>query len=212
MSNQAPPSTAGYRARQAATAAYAKTNYPAMALLFIGASDYSAARCCLFHGLFSGLQLGTQAIEKKMKGCIKVLDPSIKTSTLSHNLIGLNQTLRQLRSPAEYPDEADLSRFVTFYQARYAHDRSNNPNPHPSASSHEDLNLLDKLMTHLLMNSPPFPGRYRAGVFGRISSVVLAEGFQPPDAQWIVRDNNPLAAEIPKFATAMRSEFDSSQP
>jgi hypothetical protein len=47
--------------------------------------DYLACRVCLLNGLFPGLRLGAEAIEKYLKGFVLYADPSHKKKYL-HNI------------------------------------------------------------------------------------------------------------------------------
>ena len=62
---------------------FASENLKAMKFLNIATQDYIAARCCLINGLFSGLVLSAQAVEKYSKAYNLFLTPSKNTRKLS---------------------------------------------------------------------------------------------------------------------------------
>lgn len=49
---------------------FARKNKAAMLMVDVAAKDYVACRCCLINGLFTGLVLGAQTVEKMLKGYI----------------------------------------------------------------------------------------------------------------------------------------------
>ena len=55
-------------------------------LLNVAAHDYAAARCLLFNGMFEGLVLGAQAIEKCLKAYLIFADPQRPVKALNHSL------------------------------------------------------------------------------------------------------------------------------
>src|ERR1700730_8597730 len=55
-------------------------------LLRAAAHDYAAARCLLFNGMFEGLVLGAQAIEKCLKAYLIFDNPQRPVKALSHSL------------------------------------------------------------------------------------------------------------------------------
>lgn len=50
----------------------------ALEFMAVATDDYTACRCCLLHGLFPGLRLGAEAVEKYLKAFILFHDPSVE--------------------------------------------------------------------------------------------------------------------------------------
>src|ERR1700731_1209194 len=63
-----------------------KEHSRATLLLRVAAHDYAAARCLLFNGMFEGLVLGAQAIEKTLKAYLIFNDPNRPVRALQHSL------------------------------------------------------------------------------------------------------------------------------
>src|ERR1700733_257559 len=55
-------------------------------LLRAAAHDYAAARCLLFNGMFEGLSLGAQVIEKYLKAYLIFADPKRDVRAFLHSL------------------------------------------------------------------------------------------------------------------------------
>ncbi len=183
---------------------FARQNRRYLNLLNIAASDYAGARCCLLNGVGSGLQLGSQAIEKTMKAFIALTDKYIDTTKLSHDLNKLNNQLEALGSTANISDKKDLDRWMEFYNARYSFDRKGNEIRQLSSSSLEETNLLDKIMTHLVANTPDFPAKFQCGVYALISQKFGSRTYTVGAGFWIRAHNLPMMAQL----SAVDKEID----
>lgn len=179
----------------------------AMMLADRGASDYCGARCCLLNGVFSGLELGAQAVEKHLKAMLAFKDPNENPRKFEHNLLPFAQQVESRGIALLSPHFKTLERLQAHYQARYP----DNPGQ-PSTASTAELVEVDVLMNHLLESMPiPREVSLRSGVFARAigsakSQVISAEEY------WLVRENPILQAKIPQLTEEVLAWFASAHP
>lgn len=174
---------------------YSKNSY-AMQMLMSAVPDYMAARCCLLYGLFSGLYLGSLAIEKTLKGIISIETKSKPRNI--HNLVKLKDMLQKEKDYGlnEYTDF--LNKLFGDYQARY-HD---NPDRSMGMST-DELHQLDDLWVYLI-NAFPAPDeiKYR--------SIFFAFLFEPQASLYanVMKQNNKaLARELKSYGRKYKEVF-----
>ena len=168
---------------------FARANKKAMLLLHTAAQDYAAARCLLLNGLFSGLPLGAQAIEKFLKPSILFSDPD-KCVNNTHNLPALLERAERL-----LPDLSSLAfsviadEFYGYYQMRYP----DNPN-RPSHASTGKFHDLDRMIIGLNINLPcPRNPKVRSGLFAEVTCSLNQLNDVSRVELWIKQDNLTLA-------------------
>jgi len=160
-----------------------------MLLLLTASHDYAAARCLLLNGLFSGLPLGAQAIEKLLKAAILFADP-VKAVDKTHNLSSL-----LVRAECLFPSLKPLSlgaiasEFFGYYQMRYP----DNPN-YPSHASTGKFRDLDTMVIGLNFNLPcPRNVKMRSGLFAELTHSLNHLNDVSRAERWIKQDNLALA-------------------
>jgi hypothetical protein len=82
--------------------------------------DYAACRCCLLNGLFPGLRLGAEAIEKYLKAFVLYGDPSLRVKNYLHSikdLVSVASSLERRFDAARFGHVID--RLETHYRHRY---------------------------------------------------------------------------------------------
>lgn len=161
----------------------------ATTLMKVAAHDYAAARCVLLNGMFEGLVLGAQAIEKTLKAYLILDDPQRPVKKLQHSL-------PQLLAEADsiFP-HLELKRFTPMaesfrrhYQARYPDNADASAN-----KSTVEIRALDELMIFLSENIPcPHNVKYRAGIYPLITFSLSPSGTVTPWERWIKEDNQSL--------------------
>ncbi|MBE0472357.1 MAG: HEPN domain-containing protein [Methyloprofundus sp.] len=162
---------------------FCRQNKLACMLLLTAAEDYAAARCCLIGGLFSGLQLASQSVEKLIKASILLHHPEADIRRqYGHDvpslLKGLESILKQQFDP-KYHQIAD--KLLLHYNGRYP----DNPNRAMSASNTE-LDGIDELCFFLTSELKlPSELKNRVGILGRISN----DSTHGPEHLWITQHN-----------------------
>lgn len=113
-----------------------------------GTEDYAAARCCLINGLFSGLPIAAQAVEKFLKANIYFLDPTYSKKR-KHDLIALAKDLKDLEP--SFPFEKYhilLLKLINYYEARYPENKNS------ATTSTALIYELDPLMIYIAETVP----------------------------------------------------------
>ena len=63
-----------------------RTHRDAVEFVIAATDDYVACRCCLLNGLFPGLRLGAEALEKYLKAFVLYGDPSLDVRKHNHRI------------------------------------------------------------------------------------------------------------------------------
>ncbi len=168
---------------------FARANQKAMLLLRTAAHDYAAARCLLLNGLFSGLPLGAEAIEKFLKATILFADPG-KAVDKIHDLPSLlvqAECLLPILKPLSLG--AIASEFFEYYKTRYP-DNPNQPSHRSTGKFHE----LDTMVIGLNINLPcPRNVKMRSGFFAEVTNSLNHPKSASQIEHWIRHDNLALA-------------------
>ncbi|MBI1868827.1 MAG: hypothetical protein HYS06_11135 [Methylocystis sp.] len=166
-------------------------------LLRVATQDYAASRCLLLNGLFPGLVLGAQAIEKFLKAYLLFNDPNLKVRGLSHSLPDILKDTGSLFPQLQLSRFAPLvEKFVAHYAARYP----DNPDGSISKTT-ADLFELDPFVVFLNENMPcPRNVKYRTGFYERITFSLEYMSTVPPEEFWIKHNNRALAPLLPRIA------------
>jgi HEPN domain-containing protein len=171
---------------------FARSNQKAMGFFMAATGDYAAARCCLINGLFSGLVLSAQAVEKLLKGYLLVKKPEIDARKISHNLPEL------LTQVMEADSSLDLSKFQPLivrlkqhYQTRYP----DNSDASTSMSTGEMIEI-DELIFYINQNLPvPDEIKFRSGIYGAILWSKV-NGYVSGEERWIKENNQAIQSEL----------------
>ena len=176
---------------------YARRHSGATLLLLTAAHDYAAARCLLLNGLFGGLVLGAQAIEKLLKAYILFADPRREVKkAFRHSLTKLLQETDKLYPHLCFSEQAPLvQKFSGHYAARYPDD--------PAASKSmttADLFELDEFVIFLNENLPcPRNVKYRSGLYALITFSLGLGNSVTQWEEWVKAANQPLAPLLPRI-------------
>lgn len=171
---------------------FSRLNQAAMLLMHRGTSDYVGCRCCLLNGVFSGLELGAQAVEKHLKAMLLFAEPGSNARSFNHKLPLLVKAIHEKRIADLSGHLETIEKLQSHYQARYP----DNPGKATSASTGE-LQSIDSLMGDILEGMPvPEEVMLRSGVYVR--AIASSEGtIVFPDEKWLLVNNSSLAAKVP---------------
>ena len=176
---------------------YARTNLNALQMIHNAVSDYIAARCLLVNGLFPGLVLAAQSVEKYFKGYILLLEPNKNTRKFAHNITDLKKEVQSLKDFKLDQFNDFLSRLEKHYLTRYP----DNKNKSTSQSTGELIDL-DELIIYLNENLPvPDEIKFRSGLY--IKLFVHLEHKLPtmiPEGHWVITNNQPINLIIKELA------------
>ena len=75
---------------------FSSDNHDAMLLIHQATDEYISARCLLLNGLFPGLILAAQSVEKYIKGFILLVDRTKNLRSFSHNFNKLFDELKKI--------------------------------------------------------------------------------------------------------------------
>jgi len=182
----------------------------ATVLLRVGALDYAAARCVLLNGMFEGLVLGAQAIEKTLKSYLLLNDPKRSVKALSHSLPRLLHETTTLFPHLPVQRFAPLvEKFRAYYQTRYP----DNPDAAKDKTT-GDVRGLDELIIFLSENMPcPYHVKYRAGIYPLITaSIDLGRSEITSYERWIKYDNHALLPLLPRINSEHRAVMRALYP
>lgn len=180
---------------------FARINQLAMMMMHQATSDYVGCRCCLLNGVFSGFELGAQAVEKHLKAMLLFADPSSSVRNFSHKLPSLVKTVQDKGIADLSKHSATILKLEGYYQARYP----DNPRSNTSSST-EELALIDVLIMEILEKMPiPSEVLLNSGVYARaIASSDRTVVF--PDEKWLLSHNVILQAKAP-FLVQQKREW-----
>jgi len=189
---------------------FANEHSRATLLLRVAAHDYAAAGCLLFNGMFEGLVLGAQAIEKCLKAYLIFADPQRPVKALNHSLPKPLTEATALFPQLPLQGFVPLAeKFRRHYQARYP------DNPDASTiKATADLRELDEFIIFLNENMPcPHNVKYRAGIYPLITFSLGYKATVTTWESWIKNDNlslSPLVLRInAEFAMVMKELYPS---
>jgi hypothetical protein len=172
---------------------FARNNRGAVFMADVASGDYVACRCCLINGLFSGLVLGAQAVEKFLKAYILLKNPSKNMKAFSHKLMDLTREAESLDSNLDLKGFYPLiDRLSQYYQTRYP----DNPNQ-PSSMTTAELIEIDKLIIYINNHLPmPDEVKYRSGIYARLFSSKdrTAADIIWPEEFWLANQNQAISS------------------
>ena len=97
-----------------------RTHRDAVEFVIAATDDYVACRCCLLNGLFPGLRLGAEALEKYLKAFVLYGDPSLDVRKHNHrigDLASVASSLVPRFNAVQFRQVID--RLETHYRRRY---------------------------------------------------------------------------------------------
>ena len=171
------------------TKTFARSNQKAMLLLLTATHDYAAARCLLLNGLFSGLPVGAQAIEKFLKASILFAEPTKNIPNTHHlpRLLAIAEGLIPDLIPLSLSSTAQ--HFYECYQTRYP-DNSNQPISMDTGKREQ----LDEMVIAINSHLPcPRNVKMRSGLFAGITFSLNRLNSESPTERWVKQGNLALA-------------------
>jgi hypothetical protein len=171
---------------------YARKNLYATMMFGSAGEDYIACRCCLLGGLFAGLRLGSEAVEKMLKAYIYLATGAKSKLTRSerHNPYLLKRELI-----ATHPDpkldsfDDPLRKLYGHYQRRYY----DNPDQLREASC-EELSYVDDLFIYLVETLPmPDEVKYRGMFFAFLCD---EKARRYTNYHWATHNNRALQGKL----------------
>ncbi|MGH9607329.1 MAG: HEPN domain-containing protein [Terracidiphilus sp.] len=165
-------------------------------LLHTAAHDYADARCLLLNGLFGGLALGAQAMEKLLKAYLLLKDPTWKVKALGHSVATLLEESATLYPNLGLPEYSALvEKFRGHYAARYPDDPAGS-----KSMTTADLLELDEFIIFLNENLPcPRNVKYRTGLYPLITFSLGPAGTVTPWERWIKERNQSLVPHLQRI-------------
>jgi hypothetical protein len=168
---------------------FSRQHIKAVEFVMAATEDYAACRCCLLNGLFSGLYLGAEAVEKYLKAFLLFVDPSIDVKKeYSHGITKLAAKASSVKPGF------DLSRFTKVLDRLQMHYNNRYPD-HPKFkrdASTDELIAIDELIL-LIVNSITIPEVPKLRNFGYF--YIACCPWQPqmnPLKDWLERENLAL--------------------
>jgi hypothetical protein len=166
------------------------TTYRAAAeFLELGTDDYVASRCCLLNGVFPGLRLGAEAVEKYLKAFVLYIDPARKLRKYDHGIKDVAAAASELRPNFDLKHFAHIiDRLETHYRHRYP----DAPDFKHDART-DELPGIDELVLYIY-GSLPIPEVPKLHTYGYYSFVCRASiRAMEPYKKWLERDNIALS-------------------
>jgi HEPN domain-containing protein len=127
-----------------------RTHLEAVKFMTAATDDYVACRCCLLNGLFPGLRLGAEAVEKYLKAFVLFANRSLDVKKYNHRIKDLASEASHLTpgfNPVQFAQVID--RLETHYRNRYP----NVPAFKRDASTGE-LTGIDEFVLHICDSFP----------------------------------------------------------
>lgn len=186
---------------------FAQKHSRATLLLLKAAHDYAEARCLLLNGLFGGLAIGAQTIEKLLKAYLLLHNPTRNVRGFLHSIESLLKEADSLYPQLTLSKYAPLTkRFAAHYATRYPDD----PNASTSMSTAE-LSELDEFVIFLNENLPcPRNVKYKSGLYALITFSLSQGATITSWEHWIKTGNqalDPLVARINSDWKAVLTEL-----
>jgi hypothetical protein len=122
-----------------------RANCEAGEFVIAATDDYAACRCCLLNGLFPGLRLGAEAIEKYLKAFVLYGDPSRKVKNYLHSIKDLASVASSLEPRF---DAVQFGHVIDRLETHYRHRYPNVPDFKHDASTSE-LVGIDEIVLNI---------------------------------------------------------------
>ena len=165
-----------------------RANSEAVKFITAATDDYAACRCCLLNGLFPGLRLGAEAIEKYLKAFVLYADPSLKVKNYLHSIKDLVSVALSLESSF---DAARFGQVIDRLETHYRHRYPNVPDFKHDASTSE-LVGIDEMVLQIseCLPIPEVPKFRNYGYFFFVCCSWLPS--MDPYKKWLEQDNVAL--------------------
>jgi HEPN domain-containing protein len=186
---------------------FARQNRDGMGLYSEAADDYVAARCCLMNGLFTGLRLASESVEKLLKAHLLFLNPSENVRQFGHDIPKLGERLSELTGLQDSDSRKELLlRLKKHYDTRYPDNAVD-----LKSKSTGELREIDELVVELIEQMPiPAEVKFRSGLYVQLfiteMQPELATWWTPP--RWILSDNRALAPRLKALRQRCRAVLD----
>ena len=164
-----------------------RINTKATEFAMAATDDYAACRCCLLNGLFPGLRLGSEAVEKYLKAFVLYVDRSHNVRQYEHKIKEIASVASKLNpgfEPMQYSNVID--RLEMHYRQRYP----DVPNFNRGASTAE-LVGIDEFVLYIC-DSLPIPEVPKFRSYGYFFFVCCPWTPRDPYKEWLERDNVTL--------------------
>jgi hypothetical protein len=163
---------------------FSRVHRDAGEFLLAATDDYVACRCCLLNGLFPGLRLGAEAVEKYLKAFVLYGGGKI---TFTHRISELVTAANSVQSRfSGVGFEEVISRLERHYRQRYP----NVPDFRRGASTAE-LNEIDKFVLYIY-ESLPIPEVPKFRLYGYFFRVCCPWAERANEKTWLEQKNIPL--------------------
>lgn len=180
--------------RQEVAGYFSERQYAGMRI-YTATGDYTAARCCILNGLFSGFVLASEAIEKLLKAAI-YLETGEEVMT-GHDSFALKEKLKRARDYGLDGYDEILKKLYLHYQSRY-HEN------HGGGASSRELVEIDALWLELMEKLPiPDEAKYRTAFY---SFIAEPNEFWRNDV-WLTTNNQALAPKMDAIKTRYQEVF-----
>jgi hypothetical protein len=129
---------------------FSRTNIHAGRFVIAATDDYAACRCCLLNGLFAGLRLGAEAVEKYLKAFVLYADPLHNVKQYIHKIKDVATVASDLEPTFNTVQFSHvIERLERHYRQRYPDVRDFDRN-----ASTAELVGIDELVLHICDSFP----------------------------------------------------------
>ena len=165
-----------------------RANREAGEFVVAATDDYAACRCCLLNGLFPGLRLGAEAIEKYLKAFVLYDDQSLKVKNYRHGIRDLASVASSLEPRF---DAVQFGHVFDRLETHYRHRYPDVPDFKPDASTSE-LVGIDEIVL-LISECLPIPEVPKFRNYGYFFFVCCSwTPSMNPYKQWLQQENVAL--------------------
>ncbi len=180
-----------------------RANRKAVQFIEAATEDYVSCRCCLINGLFTGMVLGAQAIEKYLKAFALFKDPTLSEKRYNHQIKALVSLVSDQEPKIEPVQFGDLfDRLESYYKTRY-------PGTAGAATemSTGEMDRIDRFVLHLY-DLLPIPEEAKFGNYGYFCLVFLSkDGTISPYEEWLKLKNTALQGAW----SSLESRYDAAR-
>ena len=175
-----------------------RTHHGAGEFIIVATDDYVACRCCLLNGLFPGLRLGAEALEKYLKAFVLYADPSLDIRKYNHRIRDLASVASGLEPRFDAVQFRQvIDRLETHYRRRYPNVRDFGRD-----ASTAELVGIDEVVLHVC-EYLPIPEAPKFRNYGYFFFVFCPwTPVKDPHKKWLEQDN--VALQRAKASLAQR--------
>jgi HEPN domain-containing protein len=177
-------------------AIYCRQNQAAMLLMNRAAGDYIGSRCCLLNQVFSGLELGAQAVEKVFKAMLLFNDPNENIKMYSHSLQKLAKRIEELNLCRLDHFDEKLKKLESYFSSRYPDDPKG-----ARSSSTGDIQYIDEIVLYCFEKlSAPIEVLMESGIYVRGLTPVISRIEKSGEEHWLTHKNPQFNAKVMMLA------------